>query len=589
MVDAVIQKSPIRHSAPAVRFAGDERDSSSGFDLARWLNVVVWGFVAIGVAVRLARYLARFPLWGDEIMLAGGLLSRDFAGLATPLDEHQCAPLLFLWIEAASTRLLGFSEWSLRLFPLICGIAGVFVYRRLASRLLTGLPLAFAVGVFAVAYFPIRHAVELKPYSSDLFVSLVLVTLAVEYHRAPKQARWLCLLALAAPLAIGLSYPAAFVGGGVFLGLFRRVLRQGPWKHRLALALFGLNLMATFIFFYWLASGGQFRSSAEFMRRYWASAFPPVSEPAKLPLWLLLTHTGEMFAYPIGGARGASVATTLCCLIGGITAWKRGQKLFPVMFLSTLGLAFTAGVLQAYPYGSNTRLVLYLAPFICLLAGQGGAELLVRVCKAQDRQRCSLASLAMLAAIGVGILVFDLVHPYKHGVDQVHQGFARWFWTRHAADYDLYCPYSEDGLAFDQNCVPTAYLCYQRVYGPKRFQETRLPPLSKSLSIASEDSVVPTASSGHAETPIRVASAQRPLLAVIYSTTGSIRDERTFESWLANMTRANKLVGQREYSVQLLIPREGRFEGKYEVYEFVRRTDDLGAREALANSPVERK
>ena len=182
---------------------------------ARWIML----FLAVGVAIRLIRYLLRFPLWGDEAMLAMNFLDRDYAGLMQPLHFHQVAPLLFLWIELAAIKLLGFHEWSVRLFPLLCSLASLFLFHRLARLLLRGAPLVLAVGIFAVTYSGLRYAAEMKPYGGDLMISTLLLLLAVRWWRQPDDTRWLWALAAVAPLALGLSYPAVFVAGGVSLSV----------------------------------------------------------------------------------------------------------------------------------------------------------------------------------------------------------------------------------------------------------------------------------------------------------------------------------------------------------------------------------
>src|SRR6266404_4121491 len=96
---------------------------------------LVWGFVGLGTAIRLVRYLLCMPLMVDECMLAENFLDRGYFDLLAPLDQFQMAPPGFLWIELVLTRLFGFSEWSLRLFPALCGIGGLFLFRHFASRL----------------------------------------------------------------------------------------------------------------------------------------------------------------------------------------------------------------------------------------------------------------------------------------------------------------------------------------------------------------------------------------------------------------------------------------------------------------------
>src|SRR5690606_2063245 len=156
--------------------------------------------------------------------------------LLQPLDNGQICPLLFLWIERAVVMLLGFSEHSLRLFPLACGMAGVVVFERLARMTLRGVPLLPAVGIFAVSVHPIRHAAGAKPYASDLLVSLLLTMAAAAWLRERDRSRWLWVLVALLPAGLGLSNPAVFVAGGLVIGLAWPVWRSGRWADRLALA-----------------------------------------------------------------------------------------------------------------------------------------------------------------------------------------------------------------------------------------------------------------------------------------------------------------------------------------------------------------
>ena len=48
---------------------------------------------------------------------------------------------------------------------------------------------------------------------SFAFVGIGLMTLCVEWRRRPEQTRWLWFMAALAPVGVGLSYPAAFIGG----------------------------------------------------------------------------------------------------------------------------------------------------------------------------------------------------------------------------------------------------------------------------------------------------------------------------------------------------------------------------------------
>jgi len=127
------------------------------------LRAALIALIVLGIAARLVRYAQGIPFWSDECFLAVNFIDRGYLDLISPLENGQVCPLLFLWIERTAVLALGFSEWSLRLFPLLCGLASVVLFERVARRILSGPALLAAVGVFAASVHPIRHAAEAKP------------------------------------------------------------------------------------------------------------------------------------------------------------------------------------------------------------------------------------------------------------------------------------------------------------------------------------------------------------------------------------------------------------------------------------------
>ncbi len=193
--------------------------------LDRWFAQATWAFMALGILLRLARYLMNYPLWWDEAFVAVNFIRRDYVDLLRPLDYGQVCPILFLWCELAVVRLLGFSEWSLRLFPMVCAIVSVFLFRHVTGRIVRGLPLVLAVAIFAVSFHPIIHAADVKPYASDLMAALILLAIAVEWLRAPERSGWMWAMAAVTPIALALSHPAIFVAAGNLLGLAATVAK----------------------------------------------------------------------------------------------------------------------------------------------------------------------------------------------------------------------------------------------------------------------------------------------------------------------------------------------------------------------------
>jgi hypothetical protein len=379
--------------------------------LRRWALILL----LLSVAWRLVRWSLQFPIWGDEAYLALNFLDRDYLGLTRPLRCVQVAPLLFLWGELTVYRLLGGGELALRLLPFLAGLATLPLFWQLARLALPARGRYLAFGLFAVSYFPIRHSCEIKPYSVDLLVSLVLLIVALTWQRQPRRLRWLVLLAGLAPLALAASYPAVFIAAAIGLVLLPTAWRQGG-KARILFTVYLVLTAVGFLGPYLVAGIGQFESTGGTHNAYWAEWFPP-AQPLALLWWLLKAHTGNMMAYPIGGPNGASTATFLVCLAGiGRLGWSRRRPLLALL-LVPFALTLAAAALHRYPYGGSARIVQYLAPAICLLAGTGVVAVL-RQLRPAARRRFIVAVFALLTAGGVAGIAHDLYKPYKTEGDE---------------------------------------------------------------------------------------------------------------------------------------------------------------------------
>jgi len=454
-----------------------------------------WWLVALGVALRIGRYAMHYPLWWDEAFLAENLLDRGYLDLLRPLDYGQVCPVLFLWAERSMTAVFGFSEWSLRLLPLICAVSSVLLFRHAASRVFTGLPLLLAVGIFSTSFHPIRHAADVKPYASDLLASLILLALAIEWWRAPSRVGFLWILAAVAPLAVGMSHPSIFVAGGIALGLAPEAIRSGR-RAISALSTFAASASATFVALYLLFTKAQSAATLGPMRAQWGRAFPPLGDPIALLAWLGEVHVGGMFAYPVGGENGGSAATLAVFAIGAVALSRRGGSTVVRCVLASFGLALAAAALKRYPYGgvahgSPARVMQYLAPGICLLSGAGAAAVLERV--GDDRRRARLVALvvAALAAAGVVPLLVDLPRPYRSIHAQRARAFAREFWPEVGRDATPICLRGDLGVLErdSTNLNVAVYLCNRAIYAARRRGPIPTPggPLRYILPLAEVD------------------------------------------------------------------------------------------------------
>lgn len=403
----------------------DRLDPPRRSTAGRALAVATLAVVAAGVLFRVVRFAANWPLWGDEAFVAVNLITRDYAGLARPLDYFQITPVGFLWVERAVIGVLGAGERALRLVPFLAGLASLGLFWRFASGTIDRRASAMAVALFAASFYPIRHSTEVKPYSTDLLLALGLTMLAYRAWRCPQgRSHWLALAALGA-VGVWASYPLIFVAGGLGLVLAARVARPMSRRGLLLWAGFLGATLASWAAMYITTARPQ-SLAAPFYRDMptWEDSFPPVSRPWELPWWLVKIHTGNMMAYPYGGNHFGSVATAGLVLAGAVVLWRRDRALLALL-LAPLGPAFLAAAIHRYPYGTSARIALFLAPAICLLAGQGLAATVVLLMPRKYARRALLAVPSVLAVVAVVGAIVAAVLPYKGRVDATYRDLVR--------------------------------------------------------------------------------------------------------------------------------------------------------------------
>jgi hypothetical protein len=419
----VITSPPLRRIAR--RVPRTVADPIAGPAVARRaLTIAAVAVVAAGVVFRVARYASNWPLWGDEAFVAVNLITRGFASLARPLDYFQITPVGFLWAERAVVAVLGAGEWALRLVPFLAGLASLWMFWRFAEGTLGRRAAVMAVALFAASFYPIRHSTEVKPYATDLLIALAMTMLAHRAWSRPEGRAWWW-LTLVSALGVWASYPLIFVASGIGAALGVQVARLRSRRAIPAWLGFMAATGASWAAMYVLTARPQ-SLAAPFYREMatWEDSFPPVSRPWMLPWWLVKVHAGNMMAYPYGGNNFGSAATALLVVVGAVVLWKRDRGLL-LLLLAPIGPALAAAALHRYPYGTSARISLYLAPAICLLAGQGLAAAIVLLLPRRAARRSLVIVPSVLAAVCMVGAIGAVSMPYKGRVDATYRDLVR--------------------------------------------------------------------------------------------------------------------------------------------------------------------
>lgn len=321
--------------------------------------------VVVGAALRLEAYLRCRNLWLDEAYLADNILSRSFGGLVRPLDHHQGAPLGFLWLTEAAVELLGGSEYALRLVPLLAGLASLPLFVAVARRFVGPGPGLLAVGLFAVAQPLVYFASELKPYSLDVALGLVILLVALRADERPESTRRLLALGLAGATAVWFSYPAAFVLGGAGATLLARAWLARRPRFLALVAVAAAAWLASFalqyaLFLRHLGADPELATFWENLR-----AFPPRSA------WPAVAWLARVLYRAPREVTALDTKPIVAILLGlGASGFVRSRRWDLLLFLvAPIVLVLAASAARLYPF--YNRLVLFTAPAYLLLVARG--------------------------------------------------------------------------------------------------------------------------------------------------------------------------------------------------------------------------
>ncbi|MBS0262043.1 MAG: glycosyltransferase family 39 protein, partial [Planctomycetes bacterium] len=453
----------------------------------------------------------------------------------------------------------GYSEWSLRLFPLLCGVGSLFLFRRLAARLLSGWSYVLAVACLAVAKAPVGLSCDVKPYSCDLLVASGLLLLTVEWFHRPHETRWLRRLAVALPVGVFFSYPTLFVGAAISLAVCGTLLVRAVRAHRTSagaglitpeirgnwsgLLAFHLSLAVAAAAVVWKISRPEAGLVRAFMDECWSSmgGFPPLTEPWKFVLWFVDVHFGEkIFAIPYAAENGGGLVCCGLCVLGAVILYRRGERGLVAVCLAMFGLTFAASVIHRYPYGGHIRLVQFLMPGVTLAVGAGAAAAL-ECLRYPVGRRVACGALAVLVLFGGGRAVREVLRPWDYLPDHEHREFARRFWEDESHGLTV-CAQADLRQNFSPGSWDTYYRCNQFIYSRRHH-------------------------AGQLTTAQKVNELQQPFRLVVYRAPRDKFNTAALECCLNQFEGNFELVGRECYQMPL---KDGWFDmyGCYEVYRF---------------------
>lgn len=314
----------------------------------------------LGFIFRLKGYLINPSMWLDESALGWNILNKDYLMLFHKLRFLQLAPPLFLVVTKLLVAIFdGYNhafrcDMILRTIPFLCGCASMWLFY-LVGRKVINSKWAVLAGVTLFAFNPvlINYSFEFKPYSVDVFCTLLAVYIFLKIDFKTICLRKIFKYGLILAVMPWFSFASAFV---IFAGLVTLSFKkENP-------ALFTSLLMPIFVsvFAYiniFIASA--YAENSTGMINYWQEQFvkSDFSNIVKL-------HNQNLHYFFMKIPNLSFEFLTIIAIAGMFLLLKDTKFLYVFMSIFTLSTVIVASWMQYYPF--SRRMVLFLIPLFLI-------------------------------------------------------------------------------------------------------------------------------------------------------------------------------------------------------------------------------
>ncbi len=325
-------------------------------------SVFVGGAISIGLLLRAFHYFRNPVVWHDEAALLVNVLPLGFRELLGPLRYAEAAPPLFLWLERATSLLLGDGSLSMRLPAFLASLAALGLVAWTAWREVGPAAAGWAALLMASSDRLLWHACEAKPYAFDVLCAAVLLAVFSATRNWRIERRLWAFVPLV-PLVVWISYPGCFLCGGLLAALLPTVGRDRRRASVTAFLALACAVIGSFALLYFGPARAQRCAD---MESCWTGQFAPWSRPWYVPLWSLAS-TFDVVRYcfmPWGFVLGGFA------ILGAIRLCRADQADFVTAATAPLGLNLLAALAHCYPFGA-ARVVVHAAPALAILIGAG--------------------------------------------------------------------------------------------------------------------------------------------------------------------------------------------------------------------------
>ncbi|MBU4333321.1 MAG: glycosyltransferase family 39 protein, partial [Candidatus Omnitrophica bacterium] len=322
-----------------------------------------------GAALRLKHYFENRSLWLDEAYLSIDIANTSLFGLAsfqTILPGQPRQPVGFLIISKIFTLIFGICEYSLRLFPLLSSLLALYILYLLTKKVLGRNAALLALAIFTFAEPLVYYAAEVKPYSCDVLISLILFFSSINFLTGDisvKKIRDFCLLGI---VSMWFSTSSLLVLPAIGFLILCRIFKEKKLELFISFASTCVFFITNFLIIY-VKSLSKMLANSSIMSTSIPVFMPrPIWSLSSLH-WLLEKSTG-IFEHSLGMGMGFGYLALTLLLVGCYDLFKK-NRMMGALFLLPLMTFLAANFLHKYPF--HYRMLLFLTPCIVIFISQG--------------------------------------------------------------------------------------------------------------------------------------------------------------------------------------------------------------------------
>lgn len=321
-----------------------------------------------GILLAITQFIYNRSLWGDEAMLAYGIVNTPFSKIHLSLPYHQVSPWLYLVICKIFYCIYSSSEMSLRFISIIAYVLSVrFFYISIKEIFKNEIPMQIvSMGLFVFNSFLIYYSSELKHYSLDVLVaSYYLYAYACGVFTRKNGALALIISSIIS-IMISSSIYMVLPSAIILIILDKRNLKKSYLFLR-----FPIVFIGSFFILYYFIFISRFDDN-EFMKTYWSH-----KETAFMPLNIFSLNFFEFmydkqimfFEYVFRLGFIVSIFLRIIFVLGIASCIYMKDWRILILALMPLLIHLILSSLMLFPF--HIRFCLYLIPTIIILYLKG--------------------------------------------------------------------------------------------------------------------------------------------------------------------------------------------------------------------------